>query len=79
MHSGHIILFARRHWSSAEHLYQALKFSEPRIRRTIRHAATSSEAKELARKYAPFVKPNWSDVSLRELLTKNSRRVSYDS
>lgn len=65
--SGHILLFSKKHWPSAEHLYQALKFADPAIRRRIRRSETTEEARAVARKYSDLRKPDWSSVSYATL------------
>lgn len=73
--SGHIILFANRRWPSAGHLYHALKFASPVIRRKVRHAPSPDAASLLAKKHTAFVKPDWLDVSRLVLSSLSSRRL----
>jgi ribA/ribD-fused uncharacterized protein len=49
-------------WPSVEHYYQAQKFTDPELRKTIRKAAKPIIAKNLADKNKAAIRPDWDAV-----------------
>jgi ribA/ribD-fused uncharacterized protein len=49
-------------WPSTEHYYQAQKFADPELRKTIRQAAKPAIAKSLADKNKAAIRPDWDAV-----------------
>jgi ATP phosphoribosyltransferase len=61
------IVFFNVSWPSAEHLYQALKTSDPQIQDQIRHAPTPALAKKAGRMLLPS--PDWEQEKFSAMLT----------
>lgn len=51
-------------WPTAEHAYQAAKFSDKAIREEILHARSAYAAKKIAHKYHPRRKSDWNKMKL---------------
>lgn len=51
-------------WATAEHAYQAAKFSNKNIVKEIELARSPHDAKKIAQKYQEFVRDDWMDVNL---------------
>lgn len=51
-------------WMTAEHAYQASKFTDKRIISEIRKAPSPYDAKLIAKKYPEDVIANWGDIKL---------------
>lgn len=49
-----------RTWKTVEHFYQAMKFTDERIRQEICNCATPGEAKRLGRKYK--LRDDWEEI-----------------
>lgn len=50
------------HWPSVEHYYQAMKFEDEALRKTIRAADHPEVAQKLARKYRRQIRRDWKRV-----------------
>ncbi len=50
-----------RVWQTAEHAYQAAKFTDQIVITLVREATSAHEAKQVARKYAELKRSDWSD------------------
>ena len=61
--SKHAIYLNNKIWPTAEHFYQAQKFSDVTLQERIRTAATPILAKQLANKLSPqYLRAHWHDV-----------------
>lgn len=54
---------------SSEHHYQAEKFLDKKMRQRVVSASSGKAAKNLARKYKKFIRPDWELISL-EVMNK---------
>lgn len=70
-----------RPWMTAEHAYQAGKFSDPKIVLRIFQASSAHEAKQIARRNAPSRRVDWCDAVklalMEEILREKFRQHSY--
>ncbi len=53
-----------RLWMTAEHAYQAAKFTDETIRQLIADARSAHDAKKIARAHKEHVRPDWDAVKL---------------
>lgn len=70
-----------RRWMTAEHAYQAGKFSDRQIILRIFQAPSAHEAKQIARRNAPSRRIDWCDVVklalMEEILRAKRRQHAY--
>jgi len=65
--SSFMVDWRGRRWQTAEHAYQAEKFSEDRARhveKRIEKARSAHEAKKIAKEFEAYKRPDWDSVKL---------------
>ena len=65
----HPIVYDGVEYKTTEHAYQALKFSDPEIRKEIMNCSTPGKTKRMARQYQAHVNPTFVD---------RKRKIMYD-
>ncbi len=67
-------------WMTAEHAYQAAKFSDPDIREKIKNARSAHDAKKIAKVYRHFMDIDWHQVKvyvMKEILRAKRDQHPY--
>ena len=63
-------------WPSVEHYYQAQKFADPQLRKSIRQAAKPVIAKNLADQNKAAIRPDWDAVKDEVMYRAVSRKFA---
>ena len=67
-------------WPTSEHAYQAAKFRDMFLRKSIRRATSAHEAKKLARRHSNEIRPDWDEVKvdcMRSILTAKLQQHTF--
>lgn len=62
--SSFMVEFLGLLWPTAEHAYQAAKFTDPELREKIRNARSAHDAKKIARENDALKRPNWDSIKI---------------
>ncbi len=73
--SRHPIRVAGRIWPTVEHYFQAMKFTDAKVRIEVLKAKTPGEAKEIAESYAARKRRDW--IKIRNLIMYNAIRAKF--
>jgi ribA/ribD-fused uncharacterized protein len=79
--SSFSVKWSGRRWMTAEHAYQAGKFSDRQIILRIYQAPSAHEAKQIAKKNSSSIRLDWCDVVklalMEEILREKRRQHAY--